>query len=76
MKCEHWDRLMVQVRKPGRPLTDCPHPKEHFCECNSRTEKKKVRMTMIRRSTLLNTNNWPQAIAADTDSQIKNVCVA
>ncbi|KAF8429250.1 hypothetical protein EV426DRAFT_216349 [Tirmania nivea] len=24
-KCTHEDRLLVQVRKPGRPLSSCPH---------------------------------------------------
>jgi hypothetical protein len=24
-KCEHWDRVMVRVKKPGRPLQTCPH---------------------------------------------------
>ena len=33
-KCEHWDRFMVVVRKPGRPLSTCPHPKDE-CQCTS-----------------------------------------
>ena len=24
-RCEHFDRWMVRVKKPGRPLRDCPH---------------------------------------------------
>jgi len=28
---------MVPVRKPGRPLSACPHPKEHACGCGSVT---------------------------------------
>ncbi|KAF1815024.1 hypothetical protein P152DRAFT_456068 [Eremomyces bilateralis CBS 781.70] len=32
-KCNHRDRLMVEVRKPGRPLTSsCPHT-EPGCDC-------------------------------------------
>jgi hypothetical protein len=25
-KCDHRDRVLVEVRKPGRPLSSCPHP--------------------------------------------------
>ncbi|POS84709.1 hypothetical protein EPUL_004147 [Erysiphe pulchra] len=28
---------MVPVRKPGRPLSSCPHLKDHLCSCNSIT---------------------------------------
>ncbi|KAJ6043147.1 uncharacterized protein N7446_001343 [Penicillium canescens] len=31
-KCQHFDRLMIKVRKAGRPLTQCPHPKG-ACSC-------------------------------------------
>ncbi|KAI9826454.1 MAG: hypothetical protein M1826_006663 [Phylliscum demangeonii] len=31
-KCTHSDRILVQVRKPGRPLSSCPHPGGH-CSC-------------------------------------------
>lgn len=24
-RCDHFDRWMVRVKKPGRPLRDCPH---------------------------------------------------
>ncbi|KAF2795072.1 hypothetical protein K505DRAFT_240677, partial [Melanomma pulvis-pyrius CBS 109.77] len=24
-KCDHRDRILIEVRKPGRPLTSCPH---------------------------------------------------
>ncbi|KAI9644467.1 hypothetical protein NHQ30_006488 [Ciborinia camelliae] len=35
-KCTHSDdRLMVPVRKPGRPLSACPHPKDQNCNCAS-----------------------------------------
>ncbi|KAI6246356.1 hypothetical protein HI914_05698 [Erysiphe necator] len=37
-KCNHAnERLMVPVRKPGRPLSSCPHLKDHLCSCNSIT---------------------------------------
>ncbi|KAL7938537.1 hypothetical protein V8C35DRAFT_288392 [Trichoderma chlorosporum] len=33
-KCTHAsDRLMVPVRKPGRPLSSCPHPSSQVCGC-------------------------------------------
>ncbi|XWW98694.1 hypothetical protein V2A60_006696 [Cordyceps javanica] len=33
-KCNHAnDRLMVPVRKPGRPLSSCPHPASRPCSC-------------------------------------------
>lgn len=33
-KCTHADeRLMVPVRKPGRPLSTCPHPASRPCFC-------------------------------------------
>lgn len=33
-KCNHADeRLMVPVRKPGRPLSACPHPASGSCAC-------------------------------------------
>ncbi|KAJ8061329.1 hypothetical protein OCU04_010392 [Sclerotinia nivalis] len=37
-KCTHAnERLMVPVRKPGRPLSACPHPKDQPCNCGSVT---------------------------------------
>ncbi|KAJ3512269.1 hypothetical protein NM208_g15345 [Fusarium decemcellulare] len=33
-KCTHAnERLMVPVRKPGRPLSSCPHPASRPCSC-------------------------------------------
>lgn len=33
-KCTHaTERLMVPVRKPGRPLSSCPHPASRPCSC-------------------------------------------
>jgi hypothetical protein len=33
-KCTHAsERLMVPVRKPGRPLSQCPHPASRPCSC-------------------------------------------
>ncbi|PHH73350.1 hypothetical protein CDD82_5528 [Ophiocordyceps australis] len=33
-KCTHAnERLMVPVRKPGRPLSSCPHPSSRACSC-------------------------------------------
>ncbi|RQM06162.1 hypothetical protein DH86_00003395 [Scytalidium sp. 3C] len=33
-KCTHAnERLMVPVRKPGRPLSACPHPRDQPCSC-------------------------------------------
>ncbi|KAF2230847.1 hypothetical protein EV356DRAFT_508157 [Viridothelium virens] len=32
-KCEHKDRVLVEVRKPGRPLSACPHP-PGSCNCD------------------------------------------
>ena len=31
-KCQHWDRFMVKVKKPGRPLSTCPHTNDS-CSC-------------------------------------------
>jgi len=31
-KCDHRDRVLVEVRKPGRPLSSCPHP-SGSCGC-------------------------------------------
>ncbi|TVY58725.1 Protein GRISEA [Lachnellula suecica] len=37
-KCTHAnERLMVPVRKPGRPLSQCPHPGGQNCMCGSVT---------------------------------------
>lgn len=37
-KCTHAnERLMVPVRKPGRPLSACPHPPNAPCGCGSVT---------------------------------------
>jgi hypothetical protein len=37
-KCTHAnERLMVPVRKPGRPLSACPHPRDQPCSCGSVT---------------------------------------
>ncbi|KAF6837713.1 Protein GRISEA [Colletotrichum musicola] len=37
-KCTHAnERLMVPVRKPGRPLSTCPHPPARGCGCGSVT---------------------------------------
>jgi hypothetical protein len=37
-KCTHAnERLMVPVKKPGRPLTACPHLQPHICGCSSIT---------------------------------------
>lgn len=32
-KCTHGDRILIQVRKPGRPLSSCPHP-DGQCNCS------------------------------------------
>lgn len=33
-KCQHHgERLLVPVRKPGRPLSVCPHPTDKACGC-------------------------------------------
>ncbi|KAF2652794.1 hypothetical protein K491DRAFT_33219 [Lophiostoma macrostomum CBS 122681] len=31
-KCDHRDRVLLEVRKPGRPLSSCPHP-SGSCSC-------------------------------------------
>ncbi|KAF2757761.1 hypothetical protein EJ05DRAFT_400368 [Pseudovirgaria hyperparasitica] len=31
-KCDHKDRVLLEVRKPGRPLSSCPHP-PGSCSC-------------------------------------------
>ncbi|KAF2122960.1 hypothetical protein BDV96DRAFT_12652 [Lophiotrema nucula] len=31
-KCDHRDRVLIEVRKPGRPLSSCPHP-SGSCSC-------------------------------------------
>ena len=31
-RCEHFDRYMMRVRRPGRPLAVCPHSSES-CQC-------------------------------------------
>ena len=37
-KCTHAnERLMVPVRKPGRPLSSCPHPSSRPCTCTAVT---------------------------------------
>ncbi|KAF7538323.1 hypothetical protein G7Z17_g12663 [Cylindrodendrum hubeiense] len=37
-KCTHAnERLMVPVRKPGRPLSTCPHPASRPCSCGQVT---------------------------------------
>lgn len=37
-KCTHAnERLMVPVRKPGRPLSSCPHPTSKPCTCGTVT---------------------------------------
>ncbi|KAH6652506.1 hypothetical protein BKA67DRAFT_292431 [Truncatella angustata] len=36
--CNHAsERVMVPVRKPGRPLNECPHPRGSNCECRDLT---------------------------------------
>lgn len=33
-KCDHYgSRVMIPVRKPGRPLTSCPHLQSQKCDC-------------------------------------------
>lgn len=34
-KCNHTDRLMIAVRKPGRPLSSCPHLPGARCGCSN-----------------------------------------
>ncbi|KAI1132863.1 hypothetical protein F5Y10DRAFT_291815 [Nemania abortiva] len=37
-KCTHEaERVMIPVRKPGRPLSSCPHQKGKPCNCNNIT---------------------------------------
>lgn len=37
-KCNHAnERMMIPVRKPGRPLSICPHPPNNRCSCTSVT---------------------------------------
>lgn len=35
-KCKHEDRVLIEVRKPGRPLTTCPHPAGSTCNCTNK----------------------------------------
>ncbi|KAI8963235.1 hypothetical protein F5Y11DRAFT_164084 [Daldinia sp. FL1419] len=37
-KCAHLgDRMLLPVRKPGRPLSTCPHPPGKSCQCRNVT---------------------------------------
>ncbi|KZF23633.1 hypothetical protein L228DRAFT_246454 [Xylona heveae TC161] len=42
-KCQHHDRTLVEVRKPGRPLSTCPHVGSH-CTCD------RLRLALPRKS--------------------------
>ena len=41
-RCDHFDRWMVRVKKPGRPLRECTHNRKN-CECS----KERVIMVQI-----------------------------
>ncbi|KAK3938579.1 hypothetical protein QBC46DRAFT_410021 [Diplogelasinospora grovesii] len=36
-KCQHTDRVLQNIRNPGRPLTTCPHPPGTLCACTRLT---------------------------------------
>ena len=46
--CEHFNRWMVTVKPPGRPLLECPHPKGP-CPCR-REKVMMVKIPMISKS--------------------------
>lgn len=32
-RCNHLGRQLLDIRRPGRPLTSCPHPPGRHCSC-------------------------------------------
>lgn len=51
-RCDHFDRWMVRVKKPGRPLRDCPHVTVP-CSC---TDDKVIMMRIPKREQRGNCN--------------------
>jgi hypothetical protein len=50
-KCDHAkERMLMEVRKPGRPLSQCPHT-THLCDCpRSVTGQSRVQVALNRKS--------------------------
>ncbi|KAF2740178.1 hypothetical protein EJ04DRAFT_425535 [Polyplosphaeria fusca] len=60
-KCDHRDRVLVEVRKPGRPLSSCPHP-SGSCSC----ERVVINYTIPKTSECACPPDRPQTIASLT----------
>ncbi|PSN65852.1 hypothetical protein BS50DRAFT_399130 [Corynespora cassiicola Philippines] len=67
-KCDHRDRVLVEVRKPGRPLSSCPHP-SGSCSC----ERVVINYTIPKTSECAcpSERAQPVASAAGTSSRVQ-----
>ena len=64
-KCTHSDRILVQVRKPGRPLSSCPHPSGQ-CNCGG------VRMAIPKGGQSLS-SSFTQQLTGDSQLRVAHV---
>ncbi|KAF2181961.1 hypothetical protein K469DRAFT_250453 [Zopfia rhizophila CBS 207.26] len=66
-KCDHRDRVLVEVRKPGRPLSSCPHS-SGSCSC----ERVVINYTIPKTSECACTSDRPpQASTAGTSNRVQ-----
>ncbi|KZM20843.1 copper ion binding [Ascochyta rabiei] len=64
-KCDHRDRVLVEVRKPGRPLSSCPHP-TGSCSC----ERIVINYTIPKTSECACPSERAQSVAVAGNSRI------
>ncbi|KAH6625256.1 hypothetical protein C7974DRAFT_197230 [Boeremia exigua] len=64
-KCDHRDRVLVEVRKPGRPLSSCPHP-TGSCSC----ERIVINYTIPKTSECACPSERAQSVAVSGSSRI------
>ncbi|KAI2469687.1 hypothetical protein F4781DRAFT_212851 [Annulohypoxylon bovei var. microspora] len=71
-KCAHGgDRMLVPVRKPGRPLSTCPHPPGKGCQCRSVTAAlPKGGTCRCGGSQLAKTNGTPTLVKAEPPDNV------
>ncbi|KAF2503273.1 hypothetical protein BU16DRAFT_533523 [Lophium mytilinum] len=62
-KCDHKDRVLQEVRKPGRPLSSCPHP-AGTCSCGPIS----ITYTLPKTSSCLCPSDSPAAITPNSTS--------
>lgn len=72
-KCQHHDRVLIEVRKPGRPLSSCPHP-AGSCGCERITVSYTVPTSMFASTKRAAFTNYSRCIATLLPNTLRCSC--